>query len=45
MRLGGAVFYNGNDPEEIEAFKAAMKKHDIRIAEVGVWCNPLDPKH
>ena len=29
--------------EEIEAFKAAMKKHDIRIAEVGAWCNPLDP--
>jgi len=69
MRLGGAVFYNGKDPEEyalahvakgfkaavcpwwlptdkpeeIEAFKAAMKKHDIRIAEVGAWCNPLDP--
>ena len=30
-------------PEEIEAFKEAMKKHDIRIAEVGAWCNPLDP--
>ncbi|MBQ8633040.1 MAG: sugar phosphate isomerase/epimerase, partial [Lachnospiraceae bacterium] len=30
-------------PEEIEAFKVAMKKHDIRIAEVGAWCNPLDP--
>lgn len=68
MRLGGAVFYNGKDPEEYalahvakgfkaavcpwwlqntpeetEAFKAAMKKHDIRIAEVGAWCNPLDP--
>jgi len=69
MRLGGADFYNGKDPEEyalahvakgfkaavcpwwlptdkpeeIEAFKAAMKKHDIRIAEVGAWCNPLDP--
>lgn len=69
MRLGGAVFYNGRDPEEyvlahvakgfkaavcpwwlsaenpeeIEAFKKAMKKHDIRIAEVGAWCNPLDP--
>lgn len=68
MRLGGAVFYNGKDPEEYalahvakgfkaavcpwwlqntpeetEAFKVAMKKHDIRIAEVGAWCNPLDP--
>lgn len=69
MRLGGAVFYNGRDPEEfalahvakgfkaavcpwwlsaenpeeMEAFKHAMKKHDIRIAEVGAWCNPLDP--
>ena len=32
-----------NTPEDIEAFKAAMKKHDIRIAEVGAWCNPLDP--
>jgi len=69
MRLGGYVFYEGNDaegyalahvkkgfkaavcpwwlpvdkPEEIEGFKAVMKKHDIRIAEVGAWCNPLDP--
>ena len=32
-----------DNPEEIEAFKAAMRKHDIRIAEVGAWCNPLDP--
>ena len=30
-------------PEEIEAFKAVMKKHDIRIAEVGAWCNPMHP--
>lgn len=69
MRLGGAVFYNGTDPEEyalahvakgfgaalcpwwlsldkpaeIEAFKRAMKKHDIKIAEVGAWCNPMHP--
>ncbi len=34
---------SGDNPEEIEKFKAAMKKHDIRIAEVGAWCNPLDP--
>lgn len=30
-------------PEEVEGFKAAMKRHDIRIAEVGAWCNPLHP--
>jgi len=30
-------------PEKIEEFKEVMKKHDIRIAEVGAWCNPLDP--
>ncbi len=28
-------------PAELKAFKDAMKKHDIRIAEVGAWCNPL----
>ena len=32
-----------DNKEQIAAFKAAMKKHDIRIAEVGAWCNPLDP--
>lgn len=30
-------------PKELEAFKKAMKKHDIVIAEVGVWNNPLHP--
>ncbi len=30
-------------PAELEEFKRAMKKHDIRIAEVGAWCNPLHP--
>ncbi len=30
-------------PNEIEAFKKAMKKHDIVIAEVGVWNNPMHP--
>ena len=30
-------------PAELKAFQDAMKKHDIRIAEVGAWCNPLDP--
>lgn len=28
-------------PAELKAFKSAMKKHDIKIAEVGAWCNPL----
>mgnify|MGYP002513567320 FL=1 len=26
---------------ELQSFKKAMKKHDIKIAEVGAWCNPL----
>lgn len=30
-------------PAELRDFKAAMKKHDVRIAEVGAWCNPLHP--
>lgn len=30
-------------PAELRAFQDAMKKHDIRIAEVGAWCNPLHP--
>lgn len=30
-------------PAELKAFCDAMKKHDIRIAEVGAWCNPLYP--
>ena len=30
-------------PAELKAFCDAMKKHDIRIAEVGAWCNPLHP--
>ena len=34
---------SAENPEEIENFKQVMKKHDIRIAEVGAWCNPLDP--
>ncbi len=31
------------DATRLEEFKQAMKKHDIRIAEVGAWCNPLHP--
>ena len=30
-------------PAELKAFRDAMKKHDVRIAEVGAWCNPLHP--
>lgn len=30
-------------PEELQKFKDAMKKHDIKIAEVGAWCNPMHP--
>ena len=67
MRLGGPVFYQGNDPEafalahvekgykaaycppdihtgmtdEIARYREALKKHDIVLAEVGVWNNPL----
>lgn len=30
-------------PEEIKAFKESLARHDIVIAEVGAWCNPLSP--
>ena len=30
-------------PKQLEAFKRAMEKYDIVIAEVGAWSNPLDP--
>ena len=30
-------------PAEVQAFKKAMKKYDVRIAEVGAWSNPLHP--
>jgi len=69
MRLGGSVFYKGENPQEfaqkhlekgfsacvcpkwvtiekpqeLEAFKQAMAQSDIRIAEVGTWCNPMHP--
>ena len=69
MRLGGYVFYKGENPQEfaqkhlekgfsacvcpkwvtiekpqeLEAFKQAMAQSDIRIAEVGTWCNPMHP--
>ena len=67
MRLGGPVFYQGNDPEgyalahvdkgfkaaycppgiqsgmsdEIARYRKALDKHDIVLAEVGIWNNPL----
>lgn len=28
-------------PEELTAFKDSLARHDIVIAEVGAWCNPL----
>jgi len=30
-------------PEEIEAYKASCARHDVVIAEVGAWCNPMSP--
>lgn len=30
-------------PAELNEFKRAMKQHDVKIAEVGAWCNPLHP--
>lgn len=32
-----------DNPALLQEFKAAMKKHDVKIAEVGAWCNPLHP--
>ena len=31
------------DPSGVKAFKQVMKKHDVTIAEVGAWCNPMHP--
>ncbi len=31
------------NPALLQDFKRNMKKHDIKIAEVGAWCNPLHP--
>lgn len=30
-------------PSELQKFKDVMNKHDIKIAEVGAWCNPMHP--
>ena len=27
-------------PKEVREFKKIMQEYDIRIAEVGAWCNP-----
>lgn len=68
MRLGGQVFADSDDPEElarahralgyraafcpqvrpedgdrIRAIREAFAKHDVVIAEVGVWNNLMDP--
>jgi len=32
-----------NDSGRIQAIAAAFAKHDVALAEVGVWCNLLDP--
>lgn len=29
------------NPKELKEFQRVMKKHDVKIAEVGAWCNPL----
>nr|MBP3598832.1 sugar phosphate isomerase/epimerase [Eubacterium sp.] len=31
------------NPAQLDEFKRAMRKHDVCIAEVGAWCNPLHP--
>lgn len=31
-------------PDEMREFKKVMADYDIRIAEVGAWCNPLHPE-
>lgn len=30
-------------PAELENFKKVMKEHNVTIAEVGAWCNPMHP--
>ncbi len=32
------------DPDRIEAYAEAAREHDLMIAEVGIWRNPLSPK-
>jgi len=36
-------FITLEDSAKLQEFKAVMKEHDIVIAEVGAWCNPLHP--
>jgi len=36
-------FLSLDRPDEIEAFMESFVRHDIVIAEVGAWCNPLSP--
>jgi sugar phosphate isomerase/epimerase len=33
-----------NDAERVDALRKAFAEADIVIAEVGAWCNPLDPR-
>lgn len=32
-----------DNPRKVQEFKIVMQEYDIRIAEVGAWCNPLHP--
>lgn len=32
-----------DEKETLRSFQNVMKEYDIRIAEVGAWCNPLHP--
>lgn len=32
------------ETEKISAYREAFKQEDVVIAEVGAWCNPLDPR-
>ncbi len=39
-----APFHCGTPREEIRRYLDAAERHDVRIAEVGVWRNPFDAK-
>ena len=38
-----APFNCHTDPEETEAYLAAAARHNVQIAEIGVWKNVMDP--
>ena len=43
FRAVTAPFHCGTPREETDAFRAACDRHDVVIAEVGVWKNLFDP--